>query len=78
MNMSAYEILRLVVWVIGLPVIVYLLVRMIRQIRDIHTLDTQLREEEERNKSNPYYQMNRLYEAQALLEQEKQKKKGAR
>lgn len=71
MNLTGYELLRLIVWVVGLPIIAFLVVRMVRQVRDIHALDTQLREEEERNANNPYYRMARLYEAQALLEASK-------
>jgi hypothetical protein len=65
---TPYETLRFVVWTIGLPIIVFLIVRLIRQVRAIRTLDAQLREEERQNAANPYYQMSRLYEAEKLLE----------
>jgi hypothetical protein len=65
---TPYETFRFVVWAIGLPVILFLVVRLIRQVRAIRKLDAQLREEEARNAANPYYQMSRLYEAEKLLE----------
>ncbi|MBC8102007.1 MAG: hypothetical protein H7Z41_05405 [Cytophagales bacterium] len=65
---TPYEILRFLVWVIGTPIIVFLVVRLVRQVRAIKALDTQLREEEARNAGNPYYQMSQLHEAQKLLE----------
>jgi hypothetical protein len=65
---TPYEILRFVVWTIGLPIIIFLVVRLIRQVRAIRALDAELREEEERNAANPYYQMSRLYEAEKIVE----------
>jgi hypothetical protein len=72
---TPYETLRFVVWTIGLPIIVFLVVRLIRQVRAIRTLDAQLREEERQNAANPYYQMSRLYEAEKLLETARPKRK---
>ncbi len=70
---TPYETLRFFVWAIGLPIIVFLVVRLVRQVRAIRTLDAELREEEKRNAANPYYQMSRLYEAEKLLEKNPQK-----
>lgn len=66
---TPYETFRFFVWAIGTPIIVFLLVRLIRQVRAIRTLDAQLREEEAQNVGNPYYQMSRLYEAEKLVEE---------
>ena len=66
---TPYEILRFVVWTVGVPIIIFLVVRLIRQVRAIRTLDAQLREEEARNAANPYYQMSRMYEAEKLVEE---------
>lgn len=73
--MTNYEILRLAVWSIGLPIIVYLVWRILRRIRDIRELDARLREEEAANAHNPYAQMARLFETQQLLDEVRGKKK---
>lgn len=75
--LSGYELFRLIVYLIGLPIILYLIVRLIRQVRAINVLDNQLREEEERNANNPYYQMARMYEAQVLLKEAHRGTRGA-
>jgi hypothetical protein len=69
--MSNYEILRAVVWAIGLPIIIWLCLNAARKMREIRVLDAKLKEEAERNKKNPYAQMAELYEAQELLEKAK-------
>lgn len=66
--MSPYEVFRLIVYLVGVPVIVYLTVQALRKVRAIRDLDARLREEEEAGARNPYAQMARLYEAQELLE----------
>lgn len=70
---TPYETFRFFVWAIGLPVIVFLVVRLVRQVQAIRRLDAQLREEEARNSANPYYQMSRLYEAEKLIDKSKKK-----
>ncbi len=67
--MTAYEILRLVVWVIGLPIIVFLVWCIIRRVREIDRLDAVLREEEEQMAKNPYAAYARILEAERLLEE---------
>ena len=73
--MSLAEIIRILVWGIGLPIIVYLIVRIIQRVRDIQELDAQVRAEEEANRQNPYADMARMYEVQQLLEEARGKKK---
>lgn len=66
--MSPYEVFRLIVYLVGVPIIVYLAVQALRKVRAIRDLDARLREEEAASARNPYAQMARLYEAQELLE----------
>jgi hypothetical protein len=73
--MATWEIVRLAVWGIGTPVIVYLTVRIVRRIRDINTLDARLREEEKANAQNPYAQMARMYELQQILDEAQGKRR---
>jgi hypothetical protein len=68
MSEGTYETLRLVVWVVGVPIIVALLVSIVRRVRAIRDLDQRLRDEEEQQAKNPYAEMARMYEAQELLE----------
>ena len=69
--MSNYEILRAVVWAVGLPIIIYLCINAVRKVQAIRVLDARLKEEAERNKRNPYAQMAELYEAREILEKAK-------
>ena len=66
--MTPYEIFRLIVYLIGVPIIIYLIVRAVRKVREIQKLDQELREEEARNATNPYADLARMYEIQQLLE----------
>jgi len=70
----SYENFRLIVYAVGVPIIVFLIVSIIRRIRAINTLDAKLREEEAANAQNPYAQMAQMYEAQELLNQARGKK----
>ena len=70
--MSNYEILRLVVYLIGVPIIAYLCINAVRKVRAIRELDTRLKEEAEQNAKNPYAEMAQLLEAQELLKAAKQ------
>jgi hypothetical protein len=54
--------------VVGVPLIIALLIRIVRRVRDIRELDQRLRDEEEQQAKNPYAEMARMYEAQELLE----------
>ena len=69
-----YATIRLVVWVIGVPIIVFLIVSIMRRVRAIRDLDARLREEEARNAASPYADMARLYEARELLDRAKRGK----
>ena len=44
--MSPYELFRLAVWAFGVPIIVLLVIRAVRKVRDIRALHQQLLEEE--------------------------------
>ena len=62
-------VLTVAVWVIGVPVIGFLILQIVRRLRQIDVRIAELREEEARNAQNPYAAMARLYEAQQLLEE---------
>ena len=63
-----YETFRLIVWVIGLPIIVYLAVRAAKRWKEIQRLDAELREEEAHAAKDPYAKMAQMYEAQELIQ----------
>ena len=65
--MTSYEILRLVVYAVGVPIIVYLCVNAYRKMREIRVLDARLKEEAERNRKNPYAQMAELLEREEII-----------
>jgi hypothetical protein len=67
-NYGLYEWVRLLVYVIGVPIIVLLLRNAARRVRDIKELDARLREEEAQNAKNPYAEMAKAMEARELLE----------
>ena len=73
--MTGWDVFRLAVWVIGVPVIVFLVWCIIQRVRAIHKLDAEVRAEEEANAHNPYAAMARMYEAQQLLDEARGKKK---
>jgi hypothetical protein len=56
------ERLSRIVLVIGIPIIVYLLVNIVRRVRAIRTLDAKLREEEARNPMPPQAALAQLYQ----------------
>lgn len=66
--MTPYEIFRLTVYAIGVPVIVALVVQAVRKIRAIRRLHEALLAEEAAAAKNPYAEMAKLHEAQQLLE----------
>ena len=72
-TMSNYEAFRLVVWAIGLPIIIYLVINAVRKVQAIRELDRKLKEEAERNAKNPYAEMALMLEAQELLKQGRRK-----
>ena len=60
--MTTFDIVRIVVWVVGIPIIVCLLISIARRTRAIRELDARLREEEAQQQAgNPYAEMARLY-----------------
>lgn len=73
--MATWEIVRLAVWGIGTPIMIYLVARIIRRVRDINDLDAEVRKEEEANAQNPYAQMARMYEVQQLLDEARGRKR---
>ncbi len=67
--MTTYEIVRLVVWVIGVPIIIALFVNTVRRTRAVSEEIARVkREAEEQRVKNPYAQMAELYEARELLD----------
>lgn len=66
----SYEQLRLAVYLIGVPIIIYLCTRTVRRVREIRALDVRLRAEEQARLDaalrgdkpiNPYADMAALY-----------------
>jgi hypothetical protein len=68
MSEGTYETLRLIVWAVGVPIIIALIVSIVRRVRAIRELDAKLRAEEAQQAKNPYADMARMYETQELLE----------
>jgi hypothetical protein len=60
--LAGHPLLRLAIWIVGLPIIAFQVRRMIRQVRAIHALDARVRAEEESNTAvqNPYAQMAQM------------------
>ncbi|MBC8142632.1 MAG: hypothetical protein H7Y38_14470 [Armatimonadetes bacterium] len=67
--MTTYEIVRLVVYLIGVPIIVYLLWNASRKLKQIRALDAKLKAEAEQNKRNPYAQMAEILEAHEIIKE---------
>lgn len=67
--------IRIAIWVIGIPTIVFLVRAIVNRIRAIERLDAEMRAEEEQATKNPYAEMARLYEAQKLLDEARGKKR---
>jgi|GEM_PF-4851711 hypothetical protein len=59
-----YQVFRLIVYAIGVPIIIALCVSIVRRLKAIKELDAQLREEAAQKPLNPYEQMAALYEQQ--------------
>ncbi|GAB4455269.1 MAG: hypothetical protein OHK0029_11110 [Armatimonadaceae bacterium] len=73
---ETYPIFRAVVYLIGIPVILYLCYSIMQRLRAIKELDAKLREEAAQNAANPYAQMASLYEQQEARELLKKAKRG--
>lgn len=69
-----YTLIRIAVWVIGLPIIILLLVSIGRKLRAITAEHRRLQEEEAQNARNPYAELARMYEAKELLDKARPKK----
>jgi hypothetical protein len=69
--MISYETLRLLVWLIGGPIIIILAVHAVRRAREIRILHEQLLKEEAENAKNPYADMAKLYEVKEVFERAK-------
>ena len=76
--MTPWQIISAIVWAVGVPIIIYLLWRIIQRKRQIDQRIAELREEEAQNAANPYAAMAQLYEAQQLLEQARAEGRGPR
>ena len=57
MNDSTYQILRLIVYLIGVPIIVALMIRIVLRVRAIRALDARLKAEEAARPTDPYAAM---------------------
>jgi hypothetical protein len=75
--MTAWNVFRVLVWVIGIPTIVYLLWRIVGRVREIDKRIAEIRAEEEETAKNPYAAYARMLEAQQLLDEARGKKKNA-
>lgn len=75
--MTPYETLRLVVWLVGVPIIVWLSLRAARRAVAIRKLHEELLREEESLAQDPYAQMAQRLLAQEQIDQAKGKR-GAR
>lgn len=73
--MTWWQIISVAVWIVGVPIIGYLLWIIVRRVREINKRIAELREEEAQNATNPYAAMARMYEAQQLLDEARGKKK---
>lgn len=73
--MAAWEVIRIAIWVVGIPIIVYLIWRIILRVRQINVRIAEIRAEEEEIARNPYAAYARLLEAEDLLERARGKKK---
>ena len=69
-----YETFRALVYCIGVPIIIALLVSAIRRIRAINAEHQRLLKEEAEQAKNPYADMARMYEARELLDRAKKGK----
>ncbi len=77
-NTINWKLISDLTWIIGIPIIVWLLVKIVRRSRDISRSIAELREEEAKNAQNPYAAMARMYEAQQLLEDARSSSKPAK
>ena len=71
-----YNSLRVIVWAIGVPVIVWLVVSIVRRTRAISQRIAEVRAEEAQNARNPYAQMAALYEQEEARKQLKKARHG--
>jgi len=76
--MINWKLISDLTWVIGIPIIVWLLVKIVRRSREISRSIAELREEEAKNAQNPYAAMARMYEARELLEEARGSSKPAK
>ncbi|HVK02060.1 MAG TPA: hypothetical protein VM490_01160 [Armatimonadaceae bacterium] len=63
-----YETFRLIVYLIGVPIILYLVVRAVRRTREVSARIREVQEAAERNARDPYGQMAQMFEARELLD----------
>ncbi len=73
--MTAWDILRVIVWVVGIPVIVLLVRSILRRLREIDKRIEEVRAEEAETARNPYAAYARMLEVEQLLEEARGKKK---
>lgn len=63
-----YEQFRVLVWIVGVPLIAFLVWQISRRLRAIRELDERLRKEEAESPKNPYAEMAKMYEVQEILD----------
>jgi|GEM_PF-3089915 hypothetical protein len=56
-----YETFRLIVYLIGVPIILYLLVMAVKRTRAVSQRIREVQEEAERTPTNPYADMARMF-----------------
>lgn len=69
-----YEQFRTIIWLVGVPIIVALLVQIVKRVRAINAEHQRLLEEEAQQSKNPYAEMARMYEARELLDRTKRRR----
>lgn len=73
--MTASEVVRAAVWILGVPTILFLLWRIVQRSREINKRIAEVRAEEAEIARNPYAAYARMVEAEQLLEETRTKKK---
>ncbi len=73
--MTAWNIFRVVVWVVGIPIIVLLVKSILHRLREIDKRIEEVRAEEAEIARNPYAAYARMLEVEQLLEEARGKKR---
>jgi hypothetical protein len=76
LSQETYQLIRMLTYIIGIPIIAVLCYSIVRRLRAIRDLDAQVREEEAQNAQNPYAQMAAMYQQQEALDALAKAKRG--